>query len=60
MIQIGCQPAAFKLFCERKPLLGVLHGGVIPGREKNWEKTKLRGTLKKRISALESLNGHIV
>jgi hypothetical protein len=60
LIQISCQPAAFKLFGERKPLLGVLHGRLIPGREENWDKTKLRGTLKKRISALESLSGHIV
>ena len=29
LIQISGQPAAFKLFCERKPLLGVLHGRLI-------------------------------
>ena len=34
LIQIRCQPAAFKLFGERKPLLGVLHVGLIRQDEK--------------------------
>jgi hypothetical protein len=29
LIQIGFEPAVFKLFCEREPLHGVLHPGLI-------------------------------